>query len=800
MSENEKHGHIHSAVGGEATKHDCCNHQTKEKETKTQIDPVCGMKVDSQTHRKFSFQDNIYYFCNDKCLHKFSADPEHYLKGLHKVQNSPDATTSKAIYTCPMHLEIKQIGPGTCPICGMALEPLEISLDDGPNHELIDMSKRFYISLIFTIPLVLLAMSEMIPLLNLHQILRSGYFNWVQLFLATPVVMWLGLPIFKRGYESVKNKNLNMFTLIGLGTAIAYLFSLFATAFPKYFPDSFKNIHTSEVGVYFEAAAAIISLVLLGQVLELKARSQTSGAIKALLGLAPKKAIKVVNGEDVEIDLSEVIVGDVLKVKPGQKIPVDGIITSGTSSVDESMITGESIPVEKLMASKVTGGTVNGTGTFLMKAEKIGSETLLSQIVKMVSDAQRSRAPIQKLADLVAGYFVPAVILISIFTFFVWYFIGPEPRLTYALVNAIAVLIIACPCALGLATPMSIMVGTGKGAQNGILIKNAEALEIFSKVDTIVVDKTGTLTEGKPTLSEIVIVEGQNQNEILKIAAALERSSEHPLAQAIVNGAAAKGIKDLPEVKNFKSETGLGIRGEIKGEEYLIGNSKFLTKYSISSEALSSKLETMRSQGQTVVFIANRKQLLGVIAVSDKIKESSKEAVKELQSEGIEVIMLTGDNLMTAQAVASELGIRKIISDVLPNQKKDEIEKLQKIGRIVAMAGDGVNDAPALAQAHVGIAMGHGTDVAIESAGVTLVKGDLKGLVKARNLSYQTMKNIKQNLFFAFVYNFLGVPVAAGLLYPFLGVLLSPMFASAAMSLSSVSVIVNALRLNKVRI
>lgn len=800
MSENEKNGHSHFIVGSKTTAHDCCNNQTKEKNTKTEIDPVCGMKVDSLTHRKWSFQDNMYYFCNDKCLHKFSADPEHYLKGLHKVQTNHEATNSKAIYTCPMHLEIKQIGPGTCPICGMALEPLEISLDDGPNHELIDMSKRFYFSLIFTIPLVLLAMSEMFPILNLHQILRSGYLNWIQFILATPVVVWLGLPIFKRGYESVKNKNLNMFTLIGLGTAIAYLFSLFATAFPNYFPDSFKNIHTSEVGVYFEAAAAIISLVLLGQVLELKARSQTSGAIKALLGLAPKKAIKVVNGEDLEIDLSEVIVGDILKVKPGQKIPVDGFITSGTSSVDESMITGESIPVEKLMASKVTGGTVNGTGTFLMKAEKIGSETLLSQIVKMVSDAQRSRAPIQKLADLVAGYFVPAVILISIFTFFIWYFVGPEPRLTYALVNAIAVLIIACPCALGLATPMSIMVGTGKGAQNGILIKNAEALEIFSKVNTIVVDKTGTLTEGKPTLSEIVTVEGQNQNDILKIAAALERSSEHPLAQAIVNAAAAKGLKDLPEVKNFKSETGLGIRGEIQGEEYLIGNSKFLTENSISSEALSSKLETMRSQGQTVVFIASRQQLLGLIAVSDKIKESSKEAIKELQSQGIEVIMLTGDNLMTAQAVASQLGITKIISDVLPNQKKEEIEKLQKIGRIVAMAGDGVNDAPALAQAHVGIAMGHGTDVAIESAGVTLIKGDLKGLVKARNLSYQTMKNIKQNLFFAFIYNFLGVPVAAGLLYPFLGVLLSPMFASAAMSLSSVSVIVNALRLNKVRI
>ncbi len=771
---------------------------------KTEIDPVCAMMVDPATPRKWSYLDKQYYFCNDKCLHKFSANPEHYLKGAHLVQAGAKDTANKdAIYTCPMDPEIKQIGQGICPICGMALEPLEATLEEGPNHELIDMSQRFYRSLIFTVPLVFLAMSEMFTNLNssLHQFLSSGYINWIQLVLASPVIIWLGQPIFKRGVDSVKNKNLNMFSLIALGTVIAYLFSVFATLFPQVFPQVFRNPHTGEVGVYFEAAAAIITLVLLGQVLELKARSQTSSAMRALLGLAPKKALKVAsNGDELEIDLSEVMVDDILKVKPGQKIPVDGVVTVGTSSVDESMISGESIPVEKIISAKVTGGTLNGTGSFLMKAEKVGSATLLGQIVKMVSEAQRSRAPIQKLADLVSGYFVPGVILVSFLTFIVWFYFGPEPTLTYALVNAIAVLIIACPCALGLATPMSVMVGIGKGAQNGILIKNAEALEIFAKVNTVVLDKTGTLTEGRPTLTEIITLAGVAQINLLQIAAALEKSSEHPLAQAIVNGAAEKGYKNLPEVSNFKSETGKGIRGEILGEEYLIGNSKFLLENSISTDALAAKLEALRTQGQTVVFIANRKQLLGIIAVSDKIKESSKAAVKELQEQGIEVIMLTGDNHLTAQAVANQLGIKRVVSEVLPNQKKEVIEQLQAEGRIVAMAGDGVNDAPALAQAHVGIAMGHGTDVAMESAGVTLVKGDLKGLLKARNLSYETMKNIKQNLFFAFIYNFLGVPLAAGLLYPFFGILLSPMFASLAMSLSSVSVIVNALRLNRVKI
>ncbi len=770
-------------------------HDEKILAKETVKDPVCDMDVIPPGKGHSVFKAKVFYFCSQKCKTKFDNEPKKYLEA-----KTPASVIDQAMYTCPMHPQIKQTGPGSCPICGMALEPVEVTLDEGPNHELIDMKKRLYFSLVFTIPLVLLAMSEMLSFLNFHQITNGGYFNWIQLILATPVVIWSGQPIFKKGFDSAKNKNLNMFSLIALGTAIAYLFSAFATIFPNLFPVSLRNVHTQEVGVYFEAAAAIISLVLLGQVLELKARSQTSGAIKALLDLSPKKAIKVLNGEEFEIDLSAVVRGDILKVKPGQKVPVDGVVISGFSAVNESMITGESIPAEKLLSSLVTGGTVNGTGSFLMKAEKIGSETLLAQIVKMVSEAQRTRAPIQKLADQVAAYFVPAVILISVVTFFIWFFFGPEPKITYSLVNAIAVLIIACPCALGLATPMSIMVGTGRGAQNGILIKNAEALEIFAKINTLVMDKTGTLTEGKPTLSEVIAVEGQNQNDILLIAAALEKSSEHPLAEAIVGGASAKGLKDFPEVRNFKSETGLGIRGEIKGVEYLIGNSKFLSENSISVDSLTSKLETLRSQGQTVVFISRRNQLLGMIAVSDKIKQSAKEAIQELQSRGIEVIMLTGDNQVTAEAVARELGIKKMISDVLPHQKKDVIEKLQKEGRIVAMAGDGVNDAPALAQAHVGIAMGHGTDVAIESAGVTLIKGDLKDLVKARNLSYQTMRNIRQNLFFAFIYNLLGVPIAAGLLYPFLGILLSPMFASAAMSLSSISVIVNALRLNKVKI
>jgi Cu+-exporting ATPase len=641
-------------------------------------------------------------------------------------------------------------------------------------------------------------MLEMIPGFNLHQFFNNLSLNWVQLILASPVVLWSGFPLFQKGYASVKSRHLNMFTLIALGTGIAYIYSVVGTLLPSLFPAGFRNVHSGEVGVYFEAAAAIVTLVLLGQVLELKARSQTSGAIKALLGLAPKKALRIINGVEEEVDLSDVKIGDILKVKPGEKIPVDGIVMEGQSSIDESMISGEPIPVEKNKGDKVTGGTINATGSFLMKAEKVGADTLLAQIVKMVSEAQRSRAPIQKLADQVAGYFVPAVILISIITFLVWFFIGPEPRLTYALVNAIAVLIIACPCALGLATPMSIMVGTGKGAQNGILIKNAEALEVLAKVDTIVVDKTGTLTEGKPSLISVKTTSSLSENEVLTIAAALEKSSEHPLAQAIVKGSIDREIKSLPAVDKFNSVTGKGIEGFIENKNYYIGNSAYLTEKGVDLKPHLTLVEELRAKGQTVMFLATQMQLLGLISVADKIKPSAKEAVSTLQAKGLEIIMLTGDNKTTAQAVAKELGITNIISDVLPERKKDVIEKLQKEGRIVAMAGDGVNDAPALAQAQVGIAMGHGTDVAIESAGVTLINGDLKALVRARALSVATMNNIKQNLFFAFIYNLAGVPIAAGILFPIFGILLSPMFASAAMALSSVSVIGNALRLNKV--
>ncbi|MFZ3231516.1 MAG: heavy metal translocating P-type ATPase [Pseudobdellovibrio sp.] len=760
---------------------------------KNETDPVCGMKVDGITHRKYSYLNKVYFFCSDSCQQKFSKSPDTYLnKSSAKINTHTDA-----IYTCPMHPEIKQKGPGSCPLCGMALEPLEVTLNEAPNHELLDMNKRFWFSLFFSVPLIILAMLEMTPGINLHSFLEKISMNWLQLFLATPVVIWSGLPLIKKGYHSVKAHHLNMFTLIALGTIIAYSYSVIATIFPDLFPEGFKNIHSNEVGVYFEAAASIVSLVLLGQVLELKARSQTSGAIKALLNLAPKKAIRVVHDTEEEVSLSIIQIGDILKVKPGEKIPVDGVLTVGQSSIDESMITGEPIPVEKNMGDSVTGGTINGTGSFLMKAVKVGSDTLLAQIVKMVSDAQRSKAPIQKLADLVAGYFVPAVISISVITFIIWYLIGPEPRLTFALVNAIAVLIIACPCALGLATPMSVMVGTGKGAQNGILIKNAEALEVLAKVNTLVVDKTGTLTQGKPSLASVMATSKISEIEVLKIAAALEKSSEHPLAQAIVKGAAEKEIADLPKVEKFNSITGKGIQGEINAIEYFIGNSTFMNEKSVDLNKYLTLIEDLRAQGQTVMFLATKTELLGLLSVSDKIKETSRSALAQLHTQGLEIIMLTGDNKTTANAVAKQLGITKVISDVLPERKKEIIENLQKEGRIVAMAGDGVNDAPALAQAHVGIAMGHGTDVAIESAGITLIKGDLIGIVKARNLSVQTMRNIKQNLFFAFIYNLAGVPIAAGILFPVFGILLSPMFASAAMAFSSVSVIGNALRLNK---
>ncbi len=762
----------------------------------TAIDPVCGMTVEiKKAADQFEYKGTDYYFCAKKCGAKFRENPESF---LNRKKQAPDLS-DKRVYTCPMDPEVEQIGPGTCPKCGMALEPKEISLDDGPNHELIDMSQRFKWSSFFTLPLVVVAMAEMFPALNLHSFFR-GYFNWFQLLLASPVVFWAGRPIFHRGYQSFRTWNLNMFSLIALGTAIAYLFSVVATVFPQIFPASFKS-HSGEVGVYFEAAAAIITLVLLGQVLELKARSATSGAIKALLGLAPKTARRVsTDGREEDVDLADVVPGDLLRVRPGEKIPVDGTVIEGQSSVDESMISGEAIPVEKEKDSRVTGATINGTGSLLIRAEKVGKDTLLSQIVRMVSEAQRSRAPIQKLVDTVSAYFVPAVIASAIITFFIWYFFGPEPRLSFALVNAVAVLIIACPCALGLATPMSIMVGTGKGAQNGILIKNAEALEVFEKVDTLIVDKTGTLTLGKPKLVSVKILMEASEEEILRAAAALERSSEHPLAQAIVKGAEERGIKDYPKLSDFKSTTGQGIEGIVDGKRYTIGNALFMKAQGIATASIDDSVEGLRSEGQTVMYLARDSNLAAILGVMDPIKDSTVEALQTLRSSGIEVIMATGDHETTARSVAERLGIERFEASVSPERKALLAKELQREGKIVAMAGDGVNDAPALAQANIGIAMGHGTDVAIESAGITLVSGDLRSIAKAQRLSKSTMRNIRENLFFAFLYNILGVPLAAGLLYPVFGWLLSPMIASAAMALSSVSVIGNALRLNRARL
>lgn len=706
-----------------------------------------------------------------------------------------------AIYTCPMHPEIRQIGPGSCPICGMALEPLQPTLDEGPNPELVDFARRFKTSAIFSLPLLILTMSEMIPGLELHKWLPHGTYNWIQFALATPVVLWSGAPLLQRGWESFRSRNLNMFSLIALGTLVAYGYSIFATLFPSLFPAEFLSPHTGEVGVYFEAAAVIISLVLLGQVLELRARGQTSGAIKALLGLAPKSTLRVQpDGNDLEIPLTQVQVGDRLRVRPGEKIPVDGVVLEGLSSVDESMLTGESLPAEKQPESSLTGGTINGTGTLIMVARRVGTDTVLSQIVKMVSEAQRSRAPIQRLADVVSSYFVPAVILISILTFLAWYFLGPDPKVVHAFVNAVAVLIIACPCALGLATPMSVMVGTGRGAQSGILIKNAEALERLEKVDTLVVDKTGTLTEGKPKLVNIQVLSPGDGEQVLEAAGLLEKSSEHPLAQAIVRGLIAKGVNLKGEVTDFKSQTGMGITGRYLGSLYAIGNQKLMDHLGVSVERDGSSIELARQDGQTVMYMAKENQLVAMFGVMDPIKSTTPEAIRKLKQQGIEVLMLTGDHRSTAQSVAKKLGIEKFEAEVLPEQKSQVIRRLQAEGKVVAMAGDGVNDAPALALANVGIAMGHGTDVAMQSASVTLVRGDLIGIVRALNLSKATMRNIRENLFFAFVYNFLGVPIAAGVLYPFFGLLLSPMLASVAMSLSSVSVIGNALRLRRLKI
>ncbi|WP_022698146.1 copper-transporting P-type ATPase [Euryhalocaulis caribicus] len=703
------------------------------------------------------------------------------------------------VYTCPMHPQVRQPGPGSCPICGMALEFEGVPRGEADRTELNDMSRRFWISALFTIPLVIYAMGDLIPGRPLETILDPALGQWAQLVLATPVVLWGAWPFFVRGLASVRSMNLNMFTLIGLGVSVAYVFSVIAVFFPDIFPDSFRGMN-GHVAVYFEAAAVITTLVLLGQVLELRARNNTSNAIRALLELAPPTAVRVSDtGEDEEVALDTVEEGDRLRVRPGEKVPVDGVIASGRTVIDESMITGEAMPVEKDKDDRVTGGTVNQTGGFVMIADRVGNDTLLSQIVKMVAEAQRSRAPIQRLADLVAGYFVPAVVLIALVTFIIWAIFGPQPAMAYALVNAVAVLIIACPCALGLATPMSIMVGAGKGAQSGVLIRDAEALETLEKVDLLLVDKTGTLTEGHPELVDIQAENGIDEDALLSLAAALERGSEHPLAAAIVRGAEARGL-DLSSPDDFESVTGKGVKGRINGQEVALGNRAMMESVAAAPAEFLAKADDGRAKGQTVMFVAVAGRPAGLIAVADPIKESTPEALDLLHQASVTVIMLTGDSKGTAQAVADQLGIDDVRAEVLPEDKHAIVREFQEQGHKVAMAGDGVNDAPALAQADVGIAMGTGTDIAMESAAVTLVKGDLRGVARAKRLSHATMHNIRQNLFFAFIYNALGVPVAAGILYPFTGILLSPMIAAAAMSFSSVSVIGNALRLNRLKL
>ena len=755
------------------------------------VDPVCGMTVDPQNAAgSFVYEGKTYYFCSTHCLHRFEKDPQSFLQKT----APPKPVTQTGKYTCPMHPEIIRDGPGSCPICGMALEPLVTSLEEEENTELTDMTRRFRVAVILTIPVFILGMSELIPRQPLQQIFSMRTLTWLQLVLASPVVLWAGWPFFVRAWQSIVYRSLNMFTLIGLGVAVGYLFSVIAVLVPGIFPASFRDAH-GNVPVYFEAAAVIVTLVLLGQVLELRARSQTGTAIRALLGLAPATARRLgQGGQEEEVPLEHVHVGDRLRVRPGEKVPVDGVVVEGSSTVDESMITGEPIPVEKHANDRVVGATVNGTGSFVMRAERVGSETLLAQIVQMVAEAQRSRAQIQKLADLVSGYFVPAVVLIAAITFAVWSIWGPEPRMAHGLVNAVAVLIIACPCALGLATPMSIMVATGKAALNGILFKNAEAIEVMRTVDTLVVDKTGTLTEGKPRVQSVRLTREVDEQTLLRLAASLERHSEHPLATAIVSGARDRGVK-LTEASRFNSLTGKGVVGEVDGHRVAVGNRALLDEFNAATGDLTAQAETLRSNGQTIMFVIVDEKPAGIIGVADPIKETTPDAIRQLHAEGIRIVMLTGDSRTTAEAVARNLGIDEVQAEVLPDQKVEVVKKLQSAGRVVAMAGDGINDAPALAQAQVGIAMGTGTDVAMKSADVTLVKGDLRGIVRARSLSRLTMNNIKQNLFFAFVYNSIGVPIAAGVLYPFFGILLSPMIAAAAMSFSSVSVIANALRL-----
>ena len=799
------------------------------------VDPVCGMDVNPATAAGTSrHEGKTFYFCSGGCKKQFEAQPEKYLApatrerepapvgkaaayvcpmdpevrsdkpapcpkcGMALEPEHPQLTSEKTEWTCPMHPEIVRDGPGNCPICGMALEPRDVTLQEEENPELRDMWRRFVVSAILTVPLVLMVMGRHIPGLSLADwLMRLPFGQWIELALATPVVLWGGWPFFMRFWYSLRNRSLNMFTLIGLGVGVAYVYSVIGTLFPFAFPAAFREGGTGAVGVYYEAAAVIVALVLLGQVLELRARTQTGAAIRALLGLAPKTARRVNDdGSETDVPLEQVQVGDKLRVRPGEKVPVDGEVVEGTSSVDESMLTGEPLPVQKQPGDKVVGATVNGTGSLVVSALKVGSDTMLAQIVKMVSDAQRSRAPIQKLADLVSGYFVPVVVLIAIVTFFVWWAMGPQPAMIYGLVNAVAVLIIACPCALGLATPMSIMVAAGKGATGGVLFKNAEAIEVLRKVDTLVVDKTGTLTVGKPKLVSLSATSNVDERDLLAMAASVERGSEHPLAQAIVGGAEERGLT-IRSAEKFESITGKGVRGQVNGRAVALGNRAMLEELGAHDETLSTAADKLRSEGQTVMFVAIDGRAAGLLGVADPIKESTAEAITQLHREGLKIVMLTGDNRTTALAVARTLGIDDVIADVLPEQKAAAIKELQAKGHVVAMAGDGINDAPALAQAEVGIAMGSGTDVAMESAGVTLIKGDLRGIVRARRLSRATLKNIRQNLFFAFIYNTVGVPIAAGVLYPFSGVLLSPVFAAAAMSLSSVSVVANALRLRR---
>jgi Cu+-exporting ATPase len=761
-------------------------------------DPVCGMEIAEEDAVGWhEYDGQRYYFCAPSCLENFRADPARYVKPRPQPVTpgtAPARPPAKTEYVCPMHPEIVQDKPGTCSICGMALEPRTVTAEEEANPELAAMTRRFWVCLVLTAPLLFLVMSEMIPGQPVQHALPARLLTWVQLALATPVVLWGGWPFFERGWASIVRRSLNMFTLIAIGTGTAYVYSLVATLAPDIFPDSFRS-HQGEVAVYFEAAAVITTLVLLGQVLELRARSRTSSAIKALLGLAPKTA-RVVreNGEEEDVPLEEVQRGDRLRVRPGEKVPVDGVVLEGSSSVDESMVTGEPIPAEKKAGDPVTGGTGNGTGGFLMRAERVGSETLLAQIVRMVSEAQRSRAPIQRLADVASSYFVPGVVAAAVLTFVVWSLVGPKPRLAYALVNAVAVLIIACPCALGLATPMSIMVGTGRGALAGVLIKNAEALEVLEKVNTLVMDKTGTLTEGKPRVVAVKAAEGWREDDVLGLAATLERGSEHPLAAAIVSGAQERELA-LSEPKEFQSVTGEGVSGKVDGRSVALGNRKHFERLSLELGGLLEAAESLRKEGQTVVFVAVDGRAAGLVALADPIKASTPEAIRMLHEEGIRLVILTGDSRSTAEAVARKLGIDEVEAGVSPERKGEVVKRLQAERRIVAMAGDGVNDAPALAQAEVGIAMGTGTDVAMQSAGITLVKGDLRGIARARRLSRATMRNIRQNLFFAFVYNAVGVPLAAGVLYPVFGLLLSPMIAAAAMTFSSVSVISNALRL-----